>query len=126
MVVIRNIGELVVVPPGPVGGRSMRTVDRIRSAALVIHGDRIAWFGAEADLKAPAGDESIDAGGGCVLPGLIDCHTHTVFAETREAEFVQRIEGRSYAEIAQAGGGIRVTVKAVRRASLDELIETTL
>ena len=126
MVVIRNIGELVVVPPGPVRGRSMRTVDRIRAASVLIHGDRIAWFGAEADLNAPAGCESIDACGGCVLPGLIDCHTHTLFAGTREGEFVQRIEGRSYAEIAQAGGGIRVTVEAVRRASLDELVETAL
>jgi len=126
MVVIRNIGELVVVPPGPVPGRLMRTVDRIRSAAVMIDGDRIAWFGQEDGLDAPSGCETIDARGGCVLPGLIDCHTHTVFAGTREDEFVQRIEGRSYAEITQAGGGIRVTVEAVRRASLDELVESAL
>lgn len=126
MLVIRNIGELVVVPPGPVSGRAMKTVDRIRSAAVVIDGDRIVWFGPEDGLNAPSGCETIDARGGCVLPGLIDCHTHTVFAGTREGEFVQRIEGKSYAEIAQAGGGIRVTVEAVRRAGLDELVETTL
>jgi imidazolonepropionase len=126
MLVIRNIGELVVVPPGPVPGRSMRTVDRILSASVMIDGDRIAWFGPEDGLDAPSGCETVDARGGCVLPGLIDCHTHTVFTGTREGEFVQRIEGRSYAEIAQAGGGIRVTVEAVRRASLDELIETAL
>jgi imidazolonepropionase len=126
MVVIRNIGELVVVPPGPVGGRSMRTVDRIPSAAIVIEADRIAWFGREAELNAPSGCESIDARGGCALPGLIDCHTHTVFAGTREAEFVQRIEGTSYAQIAQAGGGIRVTVEAVRRASMEDLVELAL
>jgi imidazolonepropionase len=126
MVVIRNIGELVVVPPGPVGGRSMRTVDRIPSAAVVIDEGRIVWFGPEADLNAPSGCESIDARGGCVAPGLIDCHTHTVFAGTREAEFVQRIEGTSYAQIAQAGGGIRVTVDAVRRASVEDLVELAL
>ncbi|MEK7755629.1 MAG: imidazolonepropionase [Planctomycetota bacterium] len=126
MLVIRNIGELVVVPPGPVPGRSMRTVNRILSAAVLIDDDRIAWFGPEDGLDAPSGCESMDARGGCVLPGLIDCHTHTVFVGTREGEFVQRIEGRSYAEIAQAGGGIRVTVEAVRRARLEELIETTL
>jgi len=126
MVVIRNIGELVVVPPGPVGGRSMRTVERIPSAAVVIEADRIAWFGREADLNAPSGCESVDARGGCVLPGLIDCHTHAVFAGTREAEFVQRIEGTSYAEIAHAGGGIRVTVDAVRRASMEDLVELAL
>ncbi|MFH1111271.1 MAG: imidazolonepropionase [Planctomycetota bacterium] len=126
MVVIRNIGELVVVPPGPVGGRSMRTVDRIPSAAVLIEAGRIAWFGREAELNPPPGCESIDACGGCVLPGLIDCHTHAVFAGTREVEFVQRIEGTSYAEIAQAGGGIRVTVEAVRRTSVEALVELTL
>jgi imidazolonepropionase len=104
----------------------MRKVDRIRSAAVLIDSDRIAWFGPQTGLNAPSGCEIIDARGGCVLPGLIDCHTHTVFAGTREGEFVQRTEGKSYAEIAQAGGGIRVTVEAVRRASLDELVETTL
>jgi len=124
--VIRNICELVVVPPGPVFGRAMKTVDRILSASVLIDGDRIAWFGPEDGLDAPSGCESMDARGGCVLPGLIDCHTHTLFAGTREDEFIQRLEGRSYAEIAQAGGGIRVTVEAVRRASLDELIETAL
>lgn len=126
MLVIRNIGELVVVPPGPVFGRAMKTVDRILLASVLIDGDRIAWFGPEDGLDAPSGCESMDARGGCVLPGLIDCHTHTLFAGTREDEFIQRLEGRSYAEIAQAGGGIRVTVEAVRRASLDELIETAL
>ncbi len=126
MLVIQNISELVVVPPGPVSGRAMRKVDRIRSAAVLIDSDRIAWFGPQTGLNAPSGCEIIDARGGCVLPGLIDCHTHTVFAGTREGEFVQRTEGKSYAEIAQAGGGIRVTVEAVRRASLDELVETTL
>lgn len=126
MLVIRNIGELIVVPPGPVPGRAMRMVERIRSAAVLIDGGRIAWFGPEADLNAPSGCEFVDACGGCVLPGLIDCHTHTVFAGTREGEFVQRIEGKSYADIAQSGGGIRVTVEAVRRASLEELVETAM
>jgi len=126
MLAIRNIGELVIVPPGPVPGRAMRKVDRTRSAAVLIDGDRIMWFGPEDGLNAPSDCATIDAHGGCVLPGLIDCHTHTVFAGTREGELVERIEGRSYSEIAQAGGGIRVTVEAVRRASLDELVDTTL
>lgn len=104
----------------------MRTVERIRSAAVLIDGVRIAWFGPETDLNTPSGSESIDARGGCVLPGLIDCHTHTVFTGTREGEFVQRLEGKKYADIAQAGGGIRITVEAVRRASVEELVETAL
>ena len=104
----------------------MRDVQRIRSAAVLIERERIAWFGPEAGLDAPADCETIDAAGGCVVPGLVDCHTHTVFAGTREVEFVQRIEGRSYAEIAEAGGGIKVTVEAVRKATCDELVELTL
>ncbi len=126
MLAIRNIAELIVVPPGPVTGRSMGEVTVIRNAAMLIDGELIAWFGPQAELDAPAGTESIDAAGGCVVPGLIDCHTHTVFAGTREREFVQRIEGKSYAEIAESGGGIRVTVEAVRQASHDELIALTL
>lgn len=121
--IIRNIGELVVVPPGPVLGRAMRNVECIPDAALVTEADRIAWFGPVSALNAPPNAEVIDARGGCVMPGLIDCHTHTVFAGTREREFVQRIEGRSYAEVAESGGGIRVTVDAVRRAALAELVE---
>lgn len=123
---ITNIAELVAVPPGPVPGRSMRDIQLIPNAAVLIDEDRIAWFGAEAELNAPSECETIDASGGCVLPGLIDCHTHTVFAGTREAEFVQRLEGRSYAEIAESGGGIRVSVDAVRAASCDELVELAL
>ncbi|MDO8632492.1 MAG: hypothetical protein Q7R41_18575, partial [Phycisphaerales bacterium] len=72
MLTIRNISELLAVPPGPIGGRSMRTVPKIASAAMLIDGERIAWFGPESDLKAPAGCTTIDADGGCVLPGLID------------------------------------------------------
>ena len=126
MLVIRNIGELLVIPPGPVRGRSMRDVPTIESAALLIDGDRISWFGPEAKLRMPSRCAQLDARGGCVVPGLIDCHTHTVFAGTREAEFVQRLEGKSYSEIAESGGGIRVTVEAVRAATCDELVELAL
>jgi imidazolonepropionase len=93
---------------------------------VLIDGEHIAWFGPEAELEVATDCETIDAGGGCVVPGLIDCHTHAVFAGTRENEFVQRIEGKSYAEIAEAGGGIKVTVEAVRKATCDELVEVTL
>lgn len=126
MLVITNIAELLVVPPGPVAGRAMRDVATIERAALLIDGERIAWFGPQDRLNAPAGAETLDAAGGCVLPGLIDCHTHTVFAGTREGEFVQRIEGKSYAQIAEEGGGIRTTVAAVRAASEEELFALAL
>ena len=126
MLAIRNIAELVVIPPGPIGGRSMRDVKCVESAAVLIDGERIAWFGPQAELKTPSDCEPVDAMGGCVVPGLIDCHTHTVFAGTREGEFVQRLEGKSYAEIAEAGGGIKVTVEAVRAADRDRLVELAL
>lgn len=119
---IINISELAAVPPGPVPGRRMNHIPRIPNAALHVEHGRIAWFG-PAHL-APARDDLpvLDAAGGCVIPGLIDCHTHTVFAGSRTAEFVQRISGLTYADIARRGGGIRVTVHAVRNASLDDLV----
>src|SRR3989304_8253107 len=103
MLVIRNIGELFLGD-----GRS------IRNASLRIENGRILDFGAE-------GEESLDAGGGSVIPGLIDSHTHLVFAGTRSEEFVMRAKGMSYPEIANAGGGIWRTVEAGRSAGLEEL-----
>lgn len=126
MLAIHNIGQLVLVPKGPVLGRSMGDVDRVSAAALLVDDGRIVWFGPESAMNAPNGCERLDANGGCVLPGLIDCHTHTVFSATREAEFVQRIEGKSYAEVAESGGGIRVSVEAVRRATCDQLVQESL
>lgn len=124
--VIRNIGEAVGSSQGPVRGRAMGAPRRERGAAIFVEGERIAWFGPDADRATRGVTEEFDARGGCVVPGLIDCHTHTVFAGTREHEFVQRIEGRTYAEIAQVGGGIRVTVDAVRASSVDQLVDLAL
>ena len=126
MLLIRNIGELLVVPPGPIGGRAMGRVERIESAALLIEERRIAWFGPQDRLDVPEECQTLDADGGCVVPGLIDCHTHTVFAGTREDEFVERIEGRTYTQVARRGGGIHVTVEAVRSAACEELVELAL
>jgi imidazolonepropionase len=62
-------------------------------------------------------------GGAWITPGLIDCHTHLVFAGTRAGEYAQRLRGRSYAEIAREGGGILSTMRAVRAASLQQLVD---
>ena len=64
-----------------------------------------------------------DLGGAWVTPGLIDCHTHLVFAGTRASEYAERLRGRSYEEIARAGGGILSSVRAVRAASEAQLFE---
>src|SRR3990172_2479822 len=108
MLVIRNISELFLGD-----GRS------IRDATLRIENGRILDFGED-------GEEFLDARGGAVIPGLIDSHTHLLFAGTRCDEFVMRAKGMSYLEIANAGGGISRTVEAVRKASLDELVELAL
>ncbi len=86
-------------------------------AAVLIEGDRIAWVGAAADAPAVGGvDRLIDAGGQAAMPGVVDSHTHLVFAGDRAAEFAARMAGQSY-----AAGGLRTTVAATRAASDDEL-----
>ena len=122
---IRNIGSLAVVPPGPLAGPAMAGVAEITHAAIEVHEGRLAWFGRETDAPPPEA-ETIDAGGGCVIPGLIDCHTHIPFCGNRAGEFVRRLAGESYLSIMQAGGGIRVTTAAVRAASEDQLVEENL
>ncbi len=123
---IRNIAQLVAVPPGPVSGRAFASPPILEHAALLIQGDKIAWFGRATDAPGGPFDETIDALGGTVVPGLVDCHTHVVFAGSREAEFVQRIAGASYLEILEAGGGIRSSMRMLREASEDELVAQSL
>ena len=95
-------------------------------AAIVCDGARIVWVGPMRDLVAPAGAEILDCGGRLVTPGLIDCHSHAVFAGTRAEEFELRVNGASYAEVARAGGGILSTVRATRAASEDDLVQAAL
>ncbi|MBY8953211.1 imidazolonepropionase [Pseudomonas carnis] len=93
----------------------------IEDAAMVTAGSLIEWVGPRS--QAPTADyaQVHDLQGAWVTPGLIDCHTHTVFGGNRSGEFEQRLEGVSYAEIATKGGGIASTVRATRAASEDEL-----
>jgi imidazolonepropionase len=94
-----------------------------RGAVLVRDGV-IEWVGDEAGLPAALrADHSVELAGRWLTPGLIDCHTHLVFAGQRAAEFARRTAGTSYADIAREGGGILSTVRATRAASEDELVE---
>src|SRR5471030_1701763 len=95
----------------------------IEHAAIVTSGAHIEWIGPHAELPLAVSDFAsiVDLNGAWVTPGLIDCHTHTVFGGNRSGEFEQRLQGVSYAEIAAAGGGIASTVRATRAASEDEL-----
>lgn len=99
----------------------------VEDAAVALDGAQIVWVGPEAELpKAWRHLEPYDAGGRLVTPALIDCHTHVVFGGNRASEFEQRLNGASYEEIAQAGGGIASTVEATRAASEADLLADAL
>ncbi|MBD3348170.1 MAG: imidazolonepropionase [Candidatus Eisenbacteria bacterium] len=127
---VRNVGRLLTMSDGAVPriGEEMRATGEIAGGALAASGGEIVAVGPERDVVdsvelAPGGME-LDAGGSLVTPGLVDPHTHAVFARTRENEFAMRVAGRSYEEIAEAGGGIRSSVRAVREISEDGLVES--
>ncbi|MFW1957262.1 imidazolonepropionase [Acinetobacter guillouiae] len=98
----------------------------IESAAIVTLAQHIHWIGAEKDVPVDDYAEIIDLNGAWVTPGLIDCHTHSVFGGNRSVEFEKRLQGVSYAEIAASGGGIASTVRATREASEEQLLASAL
>jgi imidazolonepropionase len=127
---IRHIGQLVTcrrAKPGPVSGRSLDHVDIVTDGAVACHDGKIVAVGATDDvekrLDSAARCEIIEARGQVVTPGLVDPHTHPVFAATREEEFEMRNLGKSYMEIARAGGGIRNSVRKLRAAPKEKLYE---
>lgn len=93
-------------------------------AVVGIADGRVAYLGPPSPQIAA--DETVDAAGKLLTPALVDCHTHLVFAGARIADFEKRLQGATYAEIAEEGGGIRSTVAATREASEDELYELAL
>jgi imidazolonepropionase len=98
----------------------------IEDAAILIRDSRIAWVGPAADLPRHTATEIDRLAGAWVTPGLIDCHTHLVFAGDRSGEFEQRLNGATYEEIARAGGGIVASVAATRAASEEDLFDQAL
>ena len=114
---IKNIGELLTGKDGSLEVRN--------DQELLIADGKIDSVGRRGELSVEA-DETIDANGSLLTPGLIDPHTHLVFYGTREDEFEMRIQGKSYMEIAEAGGGIRKSVRMLREASEDDLVEHSL
>ena len=120
MRLLYNIGQLATCRAE--GGQA--EIHAIADAALVWDEGGIRWAGQAAELPgAYRHVEPVDAGGRLVIPGLVDCHTHLAFAGWRAQEFEQRITGRSYLEIARAGGGIMATVRQTRAATEQELLE---
>jgi len=127
VLLIRNAAQLVRVSDRgerAKAGREMRDLAIVEDGAVLIRDARIDWVGPTSRLPpVPADAEVIDASGKTVLPGLIDSHTHLLFAGTREDEFELRLQGVSYQEIAARGGGINATVRRVRETPKDELKE---
>lgn len=124
-VVVENIGQLATLagPARPRVGDEMDELAVLSDAAMVVENGRIAWIGRQADLARMPSDEAMDAQGGVVLPGFVDAHAHPVFGGNRVDEFAMRASGKTYEDIAAAGGGIRNTMRKTRAASEVELFD---
>jgi len=118
---IHNVNLAPAVPDG----RAPAGVAGARMARVAMADGSIVYAGAEDDGQEVAADTHVDGRGGWLTPGLVDCHTHLVWAGNRADEFERRLQGESYEAIARAGGGIRATVRATRAASEDELFEAS-
>jgi imidazolonepropionase len=118
MLVIRNARVACMTGAQSLAGDGPLAL--IEDGAVACDGGRIVYAGPSA--KAPAGSETVEVEGALLTPGLIDPHTHLVFAGDRAQEHAQRLAGTSYLEIAKQGGGIRSTVRATRAASDEELL----
>lgn len=122
-----HAGQLITAPGGPAArrGSDARRLGIVRDGAVACHDGRVIWTGPTDDLTgsvcASPDAVTLDAGGSLVIPGFVDPHTHPVFAGTREAEYAMRAEGRSYLEIAAAGGGIASTMRSTRSADREVL-----
>ncbi|MCJ7508224.1 MAG: imidazolonepropionase [candidate division Zixibacteria bacterium] len=131
--IIKSIGQFLTLyssKKGPRTGKDMQELGIIENGAVAIKGDRIISVGKTgkvlSKIKVGKNTKIIDAKDKVVTPGLVDCHTHPIFASTREEEFELRIKGKTYEEIARAGGGIKSSVKQLRTLSKEELIKLAL
>lgn len=115
-----GISQLVTPRPGPQRGAAMRELNMTEDAALLVKDGMIAWVGPAA--QAPAAAETVDLGGRAVVPGLVDPHTHAVWAGDRLADWEAKLQGATYEEILARGGGIRSTMRATAAAGVEELV----
>ncbi len=125
---IRTLAGIEYAPKLRLQGKEMGIVNTIDDAWLLVEDGRFAAFGAVADGMPPLDDtvEVVDAEGGMVLPSWCDSHTHIVFAGSREREFVDKINGLSYEEIARRGGGILNSADLLHNTSEDELFRQAM
>lgn len=128
-ILIQNIKGLVQVRENislPLRGMAMGELPVLENAYLAMEGNRISAYGAMQDLKDKSAKQIIDATGRFVFPSFVDSHTHLVFAASREEEFVMKIKGASYEQIAAAGGGILNSAKRLQQISEEELFQRSL
>lgn len=120
--VVRHVGQLLTMNGG---SEFQEAFQVINDAAMVVEEGEVAWLGHDADL--PAGKEGVelDVEGALVTPGLVDAHTHLIYAGDRSYEVRLRAQGKTYLEILQAGGGILSTVRSTRQASDETLLSET-
>lgn len=118
MLLIDNIGTLATMLP-----TAASELGLISDAAILTDKQKIFWCGKQSEIPTVATCHRIDAQGNLVVPGLIDCHTHLIFAGQRSDEFARRMNKESYEEIMKKGGGIMSTVNATRNAHDDLLFE---
>jgi len=121
---LTHIKELLQVrsnPPAKVSGIEMKELPTIPNAWLLLEDDLIVDFGSMSGMEAVSADKTIDCTGKIVLPTWCDSHTHIVYAGNREQEFVDRINGLSYHEIAENGGGILNSAKKLQETSEEDL-----
>lgn len=131
-ILIKDISSLVTVDSYGQGfkvGSQMKELGVIRNGAILFN-EKILWVGTtdEAEQKLNLGyfkpERVISAKNKTIIPGFVDSHTHVVFAGDRSDEFARRLRGVTYEEIAREGGGILTTMRATRKANIDELVET--
>ena len=126
---IKNIKELVQVERQPnlrVCGKDMAQMETVKNAYLIVEDDKIAAFGPMSELKEQSFDKEVDATGRMVFPSFCDSHTHLVYAGSREIEYIDKIRGLSYDEIAKRGGGILNSAKRVQEASEQQLYDDAM
>ena len=126
---IKNIKELVQVERQPklrVCGKDMAQMETVKNAYLIVEDDKIAAFGPMSELKEQSFDKEVDATGRMVFPSFCDSHTHLVYAGSREIEYIDKIRGLSYDEIAKRGGGILNSAKRVQEASEQKLYDDAM
>ena len=128
-ILVKNIKELVQVEQTPrrmVCGADMAKMQTVKDAYLIVEDERIAEFGEMKNLKEQRFDQELDASGRMVFPSFCDSHTHLVYAGSREIEYIDKIRGLSYDEIAKRGGGILNSAKRVQEASEEQLYEDAM